>query len=61
MSTENKPTYVRLPPHLKQRLEQEARQNSRSLTNEIVYQLKRAYSLDEPVPNRPLKTFSGEA
>ena len=40
MATLNKPTYVRLPPDMKAKLEDEARRNSRTLTGEIIHRLK---------------------
>lgn len=43
MSTNNKPTYVRLPPELKSRLEREAERNSRTLTGEIIHRLRQSF------------------
>lgn len=46
MSTANsKPTYIRLPADIKARIEREAAANGRSVTGEIVYQLRRAYGM----------------
>ena len=38
--------YLRIPEDLKARIKQEAELNSRSMTGEIVYQLRRIYGLD---------------
>ena len=39
----NSPTYLRIPPDLKQKLEDEATKNQRSLTGEITYRLRQSF------------------
>jgi len=46
MSRDNPIMYLRIPEDLKARIKQEAELNSRSMTGEIVYQLRRIYGLD---------------
>ena len=51
MATLNKPTYVRLPPDMKAKLEAEARRNSRTLTGEIIHRLKMSLEQQDKQPS----------
>ena len=53
MSRDNPITYLRIPEDVKARVKQEAAENGRSMTGEIIFQLRRAYQIDPPDTKKP--------